>query len=143
VVRLIGVPLAGKYFSRWFNFMTGPTGNPFDFTVTTPSTNLSAFFANLPANHFTLTVLLNGSGTVTRSPSTNALLNGTNVTLTAVPDAGQVFVGWSGDASGTSTQTNVLMNTNKTVTANFTLAPSVALTERSRGKCLSGPPTFL
>jgi len=42
------------------------------------------------------------------------------VTLTATPDPGFQFSGWSGDASGTASSTTVMMDGNKTVTATFT-----------------------
>jgi uncharacterized repeat protein (TIGR02543 family) len=46
--------------------------------------------------------------------------SGTVVTLTATPNAGYIFTGWSGDASGSANPTTVTMNGNKSVTANFT-----------------------
>ncbi|MCX6877449.1 MAG: leucine-rich repeat protein [Verrucomicrobia bacterium] len=45
-------------------------------------------------------------------------------TLTATPAPGYVFGGWTGDASGTANPLAVLMDSNKTITANF--APDTA-----------------
>jgi CSLREA domain-containing protein/uncharacterized repeat protein (TIGR02543 family) len=45
----------------------------------------------------------------------------TPVTLTATPDAGSVFAGWSGDCSGTNPTTTVTMDADKTCTATFNL----------------------
>jgi hypothetical protein len=60
-----------------------------------------------------------GTGTVAASPpGLTYILNGTPVTLTAAPNSGSAFVGWSGDASGLGTAL-VTMNTNKSVTATF------------------------
>src|SRR5205085_8904786 len=67
IVRLIGIPASNKYFSRWFNFISGPTANPYGFAVTTPNTNISGFLSNLPTNNFPLAGLLTASGNVTRS----------------------------------------------------------------------------
>jgi uncharacterized repeat protein (TIGR02543 family) len=39
--------------------------------------------------------------------------------LTATPNTGYTFVGWTGDASGTTNPVTVVMNGNKNVTANF------------------------
>jgi uncharacterized repeat protein (TIGR02543 family) len=51
------------------------------------------------------------------------------VQLTAQSHFGYRFVGWSGDASGTENSLTVMMDTEKTVTANFALdACAVALT---------------
>ena len=119
LVRLVGVPNAGNRFNRWFSNISGPTTSILDFTVLTANTNIPAFFAALSGNNFTLTTLLNGYGTVTRNPAANFYISNTTVLLTAAPDTGYAFTGWSGDLSGTSTQINVTLNTNKTVTANF------------------------
>ena len=47
------------------------------------------------------------------------LAHGTNATVTATPQSGYLFSSWTGDASGSSNPTNVLMNSNKTVGASF------------------------
>ncbi len=79
----------------------------------------------------TLTVSLsgNGSGTVTSIPSgidcgstcTSTFNNGTIISLTPTPHAGNSFTGWSGDCSGTSS-CQVTMSMARNVTAAF--APS-------------------
>ena len=45
------------------------------------------------------------------------------MTLTAAPGSGYSFGNWSGDASGTASPVTLTMNSNKTVTANFTQTP--------------------
>lgn len=42
------------------------------------------------------------------------------MTLTATPNAGYAFTGWSGDASGTGNPLNVTMNGDKNIVAAFT-----------------------
>jgi uncharacterized repeat protein (TIGR02543 family) len=44
---------------------------------------------------------------------------GTEVELTAAPNEGYDFVGWSGDASGSDNPTSLVLDTNKSVSANF------------------------
>jgi uncharacterized repeat protein (TIGR02543 family) len=44
----------------------------------------------------------------------------TTATLTAVPDAGYAFTGWTGDASGTTNPLSLTMDASKTVGATFT-----------------------
>ena len=63
----------------------------------------------------------NGSGTVEQTPEGSPLEHGTVVTLTAVADPSSVFTGWSGDAGGTTNPITLTMDTNKAVTATFTL----------------------
>ncbi len=48
------------------------------------------------------------------------------VYLVPVPAPGNVFTGWSGDASGTSSRIGVFLNSDKNVTANFSPIPQVA-----------------
>ena len=70
-----------------------------------------------------------GAGQITSSPTginctvnCNVQLAGnSNVTLTATAAAGSVFAGWSGACSGTGSCT-LTMNSQKSVTANFTLS---------------------
>ncbi len=81
---------------------------------------------------YTLSVSLagGGSGRVVSSPigidtggtpaTTSSPFGGaSSVTLTATAGADSTFEGWSGDASGSATTTNVTMDANKTVTATF------------------------
>ncbi len=124
-VRLTAVPAAGNYFALWGNAANG-TNNPFTFTVTNANAVVTAVFAALPANQHALTVLSEGFGSVSASPRANRYGAGTGVTLTATPDAGQSFVSWSGDASGTQNPLTVVMNSSKVITANFTKRPTLA-----------------
>ena len=72
-----------------------------------------------------------GTGTVTSDPAgincggdcTETYDIDTIVTLTATPDEGSVFAGWSGDCSGTDSTTTVTMDEDKTCTATFSLKP--------------------
>ena len=60
------------------------------------------------------------NGTISLDPSGGTYNAGTNVTLTAIPDAGYVFENWSGSISGTNNPKTITMNSNKNVVANFT-----------------------
>ena len=72
-----------------------------------------------PNNSYTLATSVNGSGTVSRSPTGSPLPGGTSVTLTATPAAGFVFAGWTGDASGPTNPITIRMLANTSITANF------------------------
>jgi hypothetical protein len=85
---------------------------------------------------YTLTVSKSGTGTgtVTSSPSgidcgsdcSGSYDQGTIVTLTATPDAGSTFGGWSGACSGTGS-CSITMNSNQTITATFNQQPQHTL----------------
>jgi regulation of enolase protein 1 (concanavalin A-like superfamily) len=69
----------------------------------------------------TLNMAVTGSGTVLKDPDQGTYGCGETVTLTAVPDTGYSFNGWSGDLSGQDNPITVVMNYNKSVTATFVL----------------------
>lgn len=83
--------------------------------------------------NYTLTVNKTGmgSGTVTSNPvgidcgdsCRGSYAKGASVTLTATPDPGSVFAGWSGDCSACESDTTckITMNSDKTCTAVFDL----------------------
>jgi hypothetical protein len=60
-------------------------------------------------------------GIVTRNPSQAVYDSGSTVHLTAVPATGYHFVNWSGDLSGSDNPSSIIMNSNKNVTANFSI----------------------
>ena len=71
---------------------------------------------------YTLTINASG-GTVTRSPDKTEYLPGEMVTLTAIPNTGNLFTGWSGDLTGSTSPATITMNANRIVTAGFVTAP--------------------
>ena len=78
------------------------------------------------------------SGSVNSSPAPNCgpsmYTNGTTVSLTASPSAGYSFGYWNGDVGGTSNPTNIVMNSNKTVAANFSvLTPTLIVSKTGAG----------
>ena len=86
-----------------------------------------------PTNH-TLTVSKGGagSGTVSSAPSgiscgaacSAAFPEGTGVTLSAAPDAGSTFSGWTGACAGTGT-CSLTMSADASVMATFTTTPAL------------------
>ncbi|MCP4657070.1 MAG: hypothetical protein GY856_16795, partial [bacterium] len=97
-----------------------------------------------PATYrLTVSKLGTGSGTVTSVPSgircggdcTHDYAAGTGVTLTATPDLGSTFAGWSGACAGTG-DCSVTMGSDRTVRATFDGAAGCA--PGSASLCLSG-----
>ena len=66
-------------------------------------------------------------GYVAVSPSQPYYTLGQVVSLTAIPDPGQGFVGWSGAVTGNKPTVSFFMNTNESVVANFGFPLGVAL----------------
>jgi uncharacterized repeat protein (TIGR02543 family) len=91
---------------------------------------VTAQFSPIP--RFTLTVTTAGSGTVLGNTQSD-YLRGTPVNLSATPAPGWEFLGWSGDASGTSSNITVVMDRNETVTAQFSPIPRFTLTVTTVG----------
>ena len=72
---------------------------------------------------YTLTAGNDGNGTVTLNPTGGSYASGTTVTLTPAPNTGYAFDSWSGTNAGDIIDTGgvytIVMNGNKSVTANF------------------------
>jgi len=90
-------------------------------TLTIEDRTLTVTQQEIPTYSLTVTTAGTGTGTVTTNPSGTLFNAGTVVTLTAAPDVGSTFTGWSGGVSGTSPTLSFTMNTDTTVTAGFTL----------------------
>jgi PKD repeat protein len=129
VVVLNATPTGGSTFGGW-------TGDCSAFTGLTCTLNMTAdrtAGVNFNATLVPLTVLLAGSGAGTVSgqgctaPCTQNFPPGTPVTLTAMPNMGSNFTGWSGDCTGIGT-CSLVMNAAHTVTATFDPAALLTLT---------------
>jgi hypothetical protein len=66
-------------------------------------------------------------GSVAKSPSQPKYDRGTQVTLSATPNAGLIFTGWTGGASGTVNPLEFAITADKNITANFGVSLPVAL----------------
>jgi uncharacterized repeat protein (TIGR02543 family) len=117
VVTLAAVPATDWSFSGWSGDMTG-VQNPLNVTMDGNKTVTATF--TQPGQYYSLTVNVVGNGTVTQNPFNNTYLNGTVVTLTAVPGFDWAFTSWTGDLTGVQNPANITMDGNKTVTATFT-----------------------
>jgi len=117
VVQSTATPTAGYTFSGWSGDASG-TANPLSVTMNS-NKNITANFTPIT---YTLNVNVNppGSGSVTKNPDKSSYSYNEVVQLTATPTAGYTFSGWSGNASGIANPLSVQMNSNKSITANFT-----------------------
>jgi len=68
---------------------------------------------------YELNVEVEGEGTVALEPDQDGFEEGTEVTLTAVPEEGHGFVEWTGDYEGTEEEIDIVMDSDKSITAVF------------------------
>ncbi|MFW5813452.1 MAG: InlB B-repeat-containing protein [Fibrobacterota bacterium] len=120
-VSLTATPEAGYVFSGWGGDASG-TVNPLSVTMDADK-NITATFTAQAAS-YTLETDVSGQGSVSKSPNASSYESGTTVTLTATPEQGYVFSGWSGDASGEENPLSFTVKGNSAVTATFTQEPT-------------------
>lgn len=116
------------------NFNDGYSGSAPDIGVQEAGAPKMEFGVNAYTtlgNNYTLTVNNVGTGSVTLDPSGGTYASGTVVTLTATAGSGYTFGGWSGALSGSVNPTTITMNSNNSVTANFTSTGTSLVTNLS------------
>ncbi|OQP56877.1 hypothetical protein A3860_09850 [Niastella vici] len=69
---------------------------------------------------YTITTAVTGSGSIALNPAGGTYTAGTQVTLIATPASGYQFSTWNGSITGTTNPVTVTLNSNISVTANFT-----------------------
>lgn len=141
-VKLSATPDPGSVFAGWSGECTATLASPpvqgstgsthwiefYNTVGSRPTTTCTARFDAAP--RLTVATAGNGAGLVTgpsglfcRSGSSancsQTLSSGASASLTATPDAGSIFAGWSGACSGTSATTSVAMTGDQTCTATF------------------------
>jgi len=67
--------------------------------------------------YYNVSTSVSGQGSV--SPASGSFLKETIITLTAIPEQGWEFTHWSGEYSGTINPVSLTVNSDKTITANF------------------------
>jgi hypothetical protein len=135
-VTLTAIPSSGYAFSGWSGALTG-TANPATL-VMDANKSVSASFS--PVVQYTVTVVPTTGGTVTLSPAGGVYASGTLVTVTAVPASGYRFGSWSGDLSGTTNPTTLLVDSNKTISASFIRQYTVSTSTTGSGTVTLTPP---
>ena len=133
-VTLTAVPGASAAFSGWGGALSGST-NPQQLTLNA-SSSVSAAFTQL----YGVATAAVGSGSVTLSPPAGPYPSGSTVTVTATPEPGSVFVGWSGDLAGTTNPSDLLVDGAKSVTGTFATLFDIGVTTTGPGSVALEPP---
>lgn len=114
VVELTATPAEGWQFVEWKADLS-EWENPAQITVD-EAKEVTAVFE---INTYTLTINIDGEGTVDRSPYQAGYEHGTGVLLTASPQSGYKLYEWSGDVESDKLQVEVVMDRDREVTAAF------------------------
>jgi hypothetical protein len=137
--------MATRIRKQWLDLTYSPTGLTADDIKHSDTTTVKSVIDDLSSKiaYRTLTVTKSGTGTgiVTSDPSgincgstcSYQFTFGTNITLTATPDSGSAFGGWSGDVTDSSSTIIVTMDSNKSVTAIFNTLYSLTITKSGTG----------
>ncbi|HPS02227.1 MAG TPA: GLUG motif-containing protein [Candidatus Sumerlaeota bacterium] len=91
-VTLTALAAPGYHFAGW----TGPVADPTASTTAIFMNGNKTVTAHFEPDNYPLTILAE-NGSVTKSPDRATYTYGATVTLTATPDTGYVFAGWTGD----------------------------------------------
>ena len=124
---LTAVPAAGYAFTGWTGAATG-TDNPLSLLMDADKTIGATF-----TRQYSLTASAVNDGSISGIAVDGRYLTGTTATLTAVPNPGYAFTGWTGDASGTSNPLSLLMDADKTIGANFTREYTLTVSALNNG----------
>ncbi|MFP4165303.1 MAG: cellulase family glycosylhydrolase [Chitinispirillaceae bacterium] len=71
------------------------------------------------SDSFGITIKRTGEGTIDLSPEGPEFQYNSEVTVTATPEEGWTFLGWSGDLSGVENPAQITMDAEKSIVANF------------------------
>ena len=120
-IALKAVPAPGYEFVNWSGSVSGS-----DESISVEMTCNKSVTANFAVISYTLVADAGpgagGEVIVEPSQSGGGYAAGSEVTVTAVPGNGYAFSHWSGAISGSKNPVNVIMDSNKELTANFTEA---------------------
>jgi len=142
LVTLTASPLTGSSFAGWSGACAG--SSPTCTVWMSASRTVTATFA-VAVHNLTVTRAGAGTGNVTSSPAgincgvdcSEGYLYGTTVTLTASPQVGSQFAGWSGACAGSAPTCTVTMTAARTVSATFApLAYTLVVTRGGAGSGL-------
>ena len=150
VVTLTARPAPGYVFAEWSGAVTART----NVVLVTMDADkiITGHFAEFAGASFTLELNTNppGAGSIVVTPAPNGFngtyFAGTALTLTATAAGANEFVNWTGDATSNSNVLIVIMDRDKTVTANFaSVAPptftlTLTLSPTNGGVVLVTPP---
>jgi hypothetical protein len=133
VLTLSASPGPGFAFTGWSGDLSG-SQNPAQLILDDDQA-VGATFTRL----YDVSVDAGSGGSVQVAPPGSPQLEGTVLTLTAIPDPGFAFTGWSGDLSGTQSPTTLVVTANRSVSAAFTALHDVSVQTTAGGNVALAP----
>lgn len=121
-VNVSASPSSGWAFDSWTGDVADPNSASTSVFMDDDKTITANFIELPPGETFTLTIETTGEGSTSPSPGTREYAEDREVSVSATPDEGWKFDSWTGDvADPNSASTSVVMDDDKTITANFVL----------------------
>ena len=137
-VMLTPVAADGYTFVEWLGDAEG-NQVPLEISMT-QDLEIEAIFKPL----YKLTTLVDSAeqGVVLVEPEKPDYVAGENIRISALPNAGWVFVGWDGDLVSQENPTIVTMDSDKLIRARFARSVTLQLETRGSGTVDATPPTY-
>ncbi len=118
MVSLTAIPDSGWIFVNWTGDVES-NENPVTFAMNDNKTVKAVFEADGPAQFTVSVYVFSGGGRVTMAPAGPTFVEGTSITLTAIPNEGWEFKSWGGSLSGNDNPATLVVDADKSVTATF------------------------
>ena len=119
-ITITATPDSGYQFESWSGDIEGSLSSPSRAIFMDSNKSISANFVQVTENNFVLTILSNPQSSGTSSGA-GSYAGDTLVPITAEPLIGYEFLSWTGSGIQdlNSSDTNILLSENHTITANF------------------------
>ncbi len=127
-VQVTATANSGYSFTNWSGALSGT--NPTETITVNGNLNI---VANFSAAQYTFSATSSGNGSVAWTPNKALYGNGEVVTVTATPNSGYFFVGWTGAVTSTTNPLEVTINGNTSVMAHFAPIAYYTLTVNTVG----------
>ncbi len=141
-VSITATPDTGYRFTDWTGDV--PSGHESDNPVTITMNSNKSITANF-IRQYTVTIAAGTGGITDPSPGAYTYDSGTQVSITATPESGYRFSGWSGDVPQGQEDNNpitITMDSDKTITANFIQQYTLTIAAGSGGTTNPVPGTY-
>ena len=145
---LIGTDTATPYEGAWVGVSAGTYQlravaiDDQGATSTSTVVTVTVLSSSTPPVWYTLTTAVNPANSGSVNPASGTYLAGSQIQVTATPNANYTFSNWSGDATGNNPTITLTMDADKSIVANFSAvnsSPTVSITSPSDGATYTAP----